>query len=107
MISSSYSRRFAGVSGMMVTVPGAVTRKKLPVLAATAASAVSNAMPRRSPENGVSRNCASKTTLTPPSCPRAANTARAVSLLNTTEGGELDALAADRDRAAPPRESAR
>ena len=87
MISSSYSRRFAGVSGMMVTVPGAVTWKKLPVLVATAASAASNVIRRRSPENGVSRNCASKRMLTPPSSPSAEKTARALSLPKTTESG--------------------
>ena len=42
MISSSYSWRFAGVSGITVTVRGAVTWKKLRVLAEMACSAPSS-----------------------------------------------------------------
>ncbi len=87
MISSSYSRRFAGVSGTITTVCGAVTRKNVLVAAPTDVSASSSEAFRRSTEIGASRNCWSNTRPMPPKRAMVVSTSRLLASRNESEAG--------------------
>ena len=88
-ISSSYSRRLAGVSGTITTVCGAVTRKKLRVAPATVFSASSSVALRRSTVTGASRNCVSKIRLMPPNRAIVVNTSRLLASRKMSDAGIL------------------